>query len=651
MERQLTKLFESALCTLFKENGVDVPEKDLFKPSDIGTTRFADYQYNGVLRLFRVFNALIAKNGGSLITTPQTFSTMLIDHVKLLDTGNIIDKMELSKAFINITINNDSIFRQVMDLGKVLVTSDFTSLNTDNPKKIVVDYSSPNVAKSLHIGHLRSTIIGESITRLLMTAGHDVIGLNHIGDWGTQFGMIIMYLKTIYGNDEEMIMKFVEGADSDHLMKVYRNAKIMFDGKQGIVDMIYHESDGCVTSREVVLGADPTFANGSREQTYKLQQGDEFNTKLWKCICKISSNEYSKIYNMLNIKHLIERGESFYQPIIPDVLDKIEAAGYLRAENGAKIIQLPGWSYPLIVVKSDGGYTYDTTDLAALYHRLCVMDVDEAIYVTDSGQAGHFTMCFEVAEKMGWTASGSKKLRHIGFGLVCGKDGTKLKTRSGETVRMLDVIDEVINLSEKIINERASGKIEGMGMDSVTAYYEGKSADEIKENSRSIGINTLKYFDLSHNFNSNYKYDPDMMFRFTGDTGVYLMYCFARINGIIEKSSMTVDRNDVTTLLSVLNSDTIDQQSIRFDNETRKLLLHINGIFIVLNEALNTVSTTCLTRYLYDLCTLFNSYIAVKDNKIIGSKNEAFGISLCIITSKIIENVFDILTFDKVEHI
>lgn len=599
LEEYLRDVFLKAITKL-----VDTEtETNLIKDSDISGTKYADFQYNGLVRIMMILKKL--KPGE--IFTLQSIEAYLKTHIKEFDHLNIIDKLELSKNFINIVINNDFLLKSVSEYFDQSVNLKAEVVN----KNIAVDYSSPNVAKSLHIGHLRSTIIGESIVRLLKRAGYNVTGFNHIGDWGTQFGMIINYLKTKY--EEAELFDFLLSADSNNLMNIYREAKKMFD-----------------ESAE--------FATESRNQTYKLQQGDEFNTKIWRLICAISSKEYSEIYKTLNIKHLVEKGESSYQHLIPKVLQLLDDSGLTKIEDGAKLIMLEKWTYPLMVVKSDGGYTYDTTDLAALYHRLVELNFDEVIYVTDSGQKSHFEMCFEVANKMGWT-SDSKRLTHIGFGLVCGKDGSKLKTRSGDVVKMLDVIDEVKQLAFNVVLERSriyKENVTSQSQDPTHEFYRLITEDQMKELSRKIGLNTLKYFDLSHNFESNYKYDPELMFRFNGDTGVYLMYCLARINSIVEKSTIKDPFLDLNYPCS---------------KETHDLLVHINNFTSCIETATKNFNTNKLTNYVYNLCTLFNSFIGQKNGKILGSEFESVGIMICLIVSSMIKEIFNILSFEEVEHI
>lgn len=646
MEKIFNQVFQSAYVSYLSDEGMP-PEiiETLVKNNDVTSTKFADFQFNGIMRIFKGLKEF-TKNPA----TVSDVASNIIDRVnEYFKNTQIIQTIKHDKNFINITMSNTFILNTVINYGSHLIKNGpkhygmcniQLNAKTENNKKqrIVADYSSPNVAKSLHIGHLRSTVIGETIVRLLLNEGHEVIGLNHVGDWGTQFGMIINYLKKMYSSDHDL-MAFIGTANSKDLMDIYRNAKKEFD-------------------------SDKTFANESRDQTYKLQQGDSFNTKIWKAICEISSKEYSDIYKLLNVQYLTERGESFYQLIIPDVLKMLEGSGLLINENGATIIKLDNWSYPLMVVKSDGGYTYDTTDLAALYHRLLIMKADSIIYITDAGQKTHFDMCFDVANKMGWTRSESndlKKLTHIGFGLVLGKDGTKLKTRSGDVVKMLDVIDDVVILSRNIINERIKkcntlSSDKTLDTDPTSIYYQNISDTDIVKMSQRIGLNTLKYFDLSHRFETNYKYDPDLMFRFTGDTGVYLMYCFARINGIIEKSTIVADlnlkRNNVSSIQLLFDKlDLVKIDDKYFTKETRELMIHIMNFDTYLDRAVANLNTVDLTKYLYSLCTYFNTFISQKNGKIIGSTDETIGIVLCLIVSKIIECVFNLLSFEPVDHI
>lgn len=637
VEGYLYCIFAKAIKIYFLEENIN-DDINIFKEKDITLSHYADYQFSGIVRIFQFLkhNNKSAKHMYTLKNVADKLIQIILNDENIM-AHQIISKIELIKNFINITISDDFLhhyaYEQSIEILSGCLTYKHENIDVDDNKyfdierkNIIVDYSSPNVAKNLHIGHLRSTIIGESITRLLKVVGHNVTGINHIGDWGTQFGMIINYLKIIY-IDTDKIMNYIAETTSAQLMDIYRAAKKLFD-------------------------SDSQFADNSRKQTYLLQQGDSINICIWKQICIISSKEYNKIYQLLNVKNLMECGESYYQYLIPEVLQILENANYIKEVSGAKMIHLENWTIPLIIVKSDGGYTYDTTDLAALYYRLIKCNVDHVIYITDSGQKSHFDMCFEIANLIGWTKY-NKKLTHIGFGVVCGQDKKKLKTRSGDVMKMYDVIADVIEESHKIIKERVILAMSDEKNDNL--YYKNLSDEDMLNISRKIGINTLKYFDLNHSYSSNYNYDPKIMFQFNGNTGVYLMYCYARINGIIEKSKINIDRFDKIFIkqffMKYFKDDNIKQkESKELTKETHALMLHIINLKKNLYNAVENFDVNILVKYLANLCVYFNSFISQKDGKIIESENEYFGIAMCLITSTIIEKLFDILSFEIVNH-
>ncbi|MGB7565908.1 MAG: arginine--tRNA ligase, partial [Prochlorococcaceae cyanobacterium] len=292
---------------------------------------------------------------------------------------------------------------------------------------VVVDFSSPNIAKEMHVGHLRSTIIGDALARVLEFRGHPVLRLNHVGDWGTQFGMLITHLKQVA--PETLIT--ADAVDLGDLVAFYREAKKRFDD-------------------------DPTFQATAREEVVKLQGGDPVSLKAWGLLCEQSRREFQQIYDRLDIR-LSERGESFYNPYLAAVVADLEAAGLLVVDDGAGCVFLEGVQgkdgqpLPLIVRKRDGGFNYATTDLAAIRYRFAAAPEGDGagrvIYVTDAGQASHFAAVFQVAERAGWIPEGGR-LEHVPFGLVQGEDGKKLKTRSGETVRLKDLLDEAVERAD-----------------------------------------------------------------------------------------------------------------------------------------------------------------------------------------------------------
>ena len=371
-----------------------------------------------------------------------------------------------------------------------------------NDAAVVVDFSSPNIAKEMHVGHLRSTIIGDSLARVLEFRGHRVLRLNHVGDWGTQFGMLITHLKQVAPET----LNTADAVDLGDLVAFYREAKKRFD-------------------------EDEAFQTTSREEVVKLQGGDPVSLKAWGLLCDQSRREFQKIYDRLDIR-LSERGESFYNPYLGSVLSGLKEAGLLVTDDGAECVFLEGVSgkdgkpLPVIVRKSDGGFNYATTDLAAIRYRFAqASDGDGArrvIYVTDAGQANHFAGVFQVAKRANWIPEHGR-LEHVPFGLVQGEDGKKLKTRSGDTVRLRDLLDEAVERAEADLRRRLA--------------EEGRSEDDqfIQHAAGTVGLAAVKYADLSQNRITNYQFSFDRMLALQGNTAPYLLYAVVRIAGIARK--------------------------------------------------------------------------------------------------------------------
>ncbi|MFN9624156.1 MAG: arginine--tRNA ligase [Cyanobacteriota bacterium] len=361
---------------------------------------------------------------------------------------------------------------------------------------VIVEFSSPNIAQEMHVGHLRSTIIGDCLARVLEFRGHPVLRLNHVGDWGTQFGMLITHLK-------EVAPEALERADAVNLgdlVSFYRQAKRRFD-------------------------ENPAFQAASREEVVRLQGGDPLSLKAWTLLCDQSRREFQQIYDRLDIE-VQERGESFYNPYLPAVVADLRAAGLLVEDGGAQCVFLEPDKPPLIVQKSDGGFNYATTDLAAIRYRFASPPHGDGarrlIYVTDAGQASHFAAVFAVARRAGWVPEGAR-LEHVPFGLVQGDDGKKLKTRSGDTVRLKDLLEEAV--------QRAENDLRGRLAD------EGRQEEEsfLREVSTAVGLGAVKYADLATNRITNYQFSFDRMFSLQGNTAPYLLYALVRLAGIARR--------------------------------------------------------------------------------------------------------------------
>ncbi|MDA0886537.1 MAG: arginine--tRNA ligase [Cyanobacteria bacterium] len=365
---------------------------------------------------------------------------------------------------------------------------------------VIVDFSSPNIAKEMHVGHLRSTIIGDCLARVLEFRGHPVLRLNHVGDWGTQFGMLITHLKQVAPE----ALEHPDAVDLGDLVTFYRQAKARFD-------------------------ADEAFQATAREEVVKLQGGDPVSLKAWGLLCEQSRREFQQIYDRLDI-HLVERGESFYNPYLQKVVDDLSAATLLVTDDGARCVFLEGMSgkdgkpLPLIVQKRDGGFNYASTDLAAIRYRFSQAGdgASRVIYVTDAGQASHFAGVFQVARRAGWIPQGAS-VEHVPFGLVQGDDGKKLKTRSGDTVRLKDLLDGAVQRAEADLRLRLA--------------EEGRTEDGafIQHVAHTVGLAAVKYADLSTNRITNYQFSFDRMLALTGNTAPYLLYAVVRIAGIARK--------------------------------------------------------------------------------------------------------------------
>ena len=451
---------------------------------------FGDFQANGALPLAKPLKQAPRQIAGAIVEALQANPAF---------AALCLEPQIAGPGFINLTIRPECLAAEVSArlgdprLGVPEVQDDAA---------VVVDFSSPNIAKEMHVGHLRSTIIGDSLARVLEFRGHRVLRLNHVGDWGTQFGMLITHLKQVAPET----LNTADAVDLGDLVAFYREAKKRFD-------------------------EDEAFQTTSREEVVKLQGGDPVSLKAWGLLCDQSRREFQKIYDRLDIR-LSERGESFYNPYLASVLSGLKEAGLLVTDDGAECVFLEGVTgkdgkpLPVIVRKSDGGFNYATTDLAAIRYRFAqASDGDGArrvIYVTDAGQANHFAGVFQVAKRANWIPEHGR-LEHVPFGLVQGEDGKKLKTRSGDTVRLRDLLDEAVERAEADLRRRLA--------------EEGRSEDDqfIQHAAGTVGLAAVKYADLSQNRITNYQFSFDRMLALQGNTAPYLLYAVVRIAGIARK--------------------------------------------------------------------------------------------------------------------
>ncbi len=472
-QQALASLMTAALAAAFGPEYADADP--LIRPS-----QFADYQSNMALPL-----------ANRLRRPPRDIAAELAGH---LGGTEMVSAAEVSgPGFINLTLRGDWIADQATGqlgsprLGVCLA---------DPPEKIVVDYSAPNVAKEMHVGHLRTTVVGDSIVRVLEHLGHAVIRANHVGDWGTQFGMLLEHL--LDAGEEAAYAQLAAG----EINAFYQAAKVKFD-------------------------TDPSFAERSRLRVVALQAGDAETLRLWGMLVNDTKQYYNAIYARLGVT-LTDADlapESFYNPMLASVCDELQSKGVAVISEGALCAFPPGFTgrdgspLPLILRKSDGGYGYGTTDMAAIRYRICDLHARRLIYVVGSEQAQHFEMVFAVARQAGWLTE-SISAEHAAIGMVTGADRKRFRTRTGGSVKLIDLIDEAVGRAEEVIKDR---------------YDDPDLRAQIAE---AVGIGALKYADLSVARESSYVLDFDRMLALTGNTGPYLQYATARIRSIFRRAGI-----------------------------------------------------------------------------------------------------------------
>ena len=510
---------------------------------------FGDFQANGALPL--------AKPLGQ---PPRAIATAIVVQLTADPAFSelCLEPQIAGPGFINLTLRPE---RLAVELQARLGDPRLGVPKVELQAPVIVDFSSPNIAKEMHVGHLRSTIIGDALARVLEFRGHPVLRLNHVGDWGTQFGMLITHLKQVA--PEALTM--ADAVDLGDLVSFYRQAKARF------VD-------------------DESFQTTSREEVVKLQGGDPVSLKAWGLLCDQSRREFQKIYDQLGIR-LTERGESFYNPHLQEVVDDLRAAGLLVVDAGAGCVFLEGVSgkdgqpLPLIVQKSDGGFNYATTDLAAIRYRFAPGPggdgASRVIYVTDAGQASHFAGVFQVAQRACWIPSHCS-VEHVPFGLVQGDDGKKLKTRSGDTVRLKDLLDEAVERTEADLRQRLAD--------------EQRSEDEafIQQVATSVGLAAVKYADLSTNRITNYQFSFDRMLALTGNTAPYLLYAVVRIAGIARKGGDLGAGAVASLSFSEAQEWALVRELLKFDG--------------VIAEVEQELLPNRLCNYLFELSQVFNRF-------------------------------------------
>jgi arginyl-tRNA synthetase len=569
----LEERLRAAIAAAFGEDAQDVDPM-------LQVSQHADYQANVALALAR-----------KLRRSPRDVASAILERLSL--EGIAREVGTAGAGFINITLSDEFLTKVLRDLAR----DERRGIDVAAPREtVVVDYSSPNVAKEMHVGHLRSTVIGDCLVRVLEARGHDVIRQNHVGDWGTPFGMLI-----------EHMVDLGSGGDGDvgvgDLSAFYRAARAKFD-------------------------ADPAFADRSRRRVVMLQAADPATLAHWKALVERSAVYFGEVYARLGVKLRREDivGESFYDPLLAPTVAELEAKGLAVSSDGALCVFPPGFAgrdgapLPLIVRKQDGGYGYAATDLAALRHRTGTLHATRILYVVGAPQAQHLEMVFATARLAGWLHAPAEA-RHVGFGSVLGTDRKMLKTREGDAVKLVELIDEAI--------ARADAK--------VAEKNPGLAAEERADLARKIGVGAIKYADLSSDRIKDYVFDWSRMLAFEGNTAAYVMYCCARSRSIFRKGA--VEHGDVSGADIVVASP-----------EEHALAVALLRFGTAVRHVAESLEPHHLCGYLFEVAGLFATFYQACPVLQAEGATRRSRLALCELTARILGRGLDLLGIEAPER-
>jgi arginyl-tRNA synthetase len=566
--------------------------------------KFGDYQSNAAMGL--------AKRLGK---KPREVAEQII---AALHIDEICEPPEIAgPGFINLRLKPSYLATTLREIPTVAVKE--TSVDrvgiapTTKPETVVVDLSSPNLAKEMHVGHLRSTVIGDCVARVLEFAGHNVIRENHVGDWGTQFGMLVAYLRRIKPD----IIARPDSIEIADLESFYVQAKTLFD-------------------------ADEKFRDESRETVVALQKGDPTVRLIWKAFCDESLRHCHEIYKRLGVQ-LIDRGESFYNELMDEVVRRLEqkrdsgADPAIRDSAGALCIFPEGFTtregepLPVIVRKSDGGFNYATSDLATIIHRVEALQATRIIYVVGLSQKQHFDMLFAAAPRVVKIGPGVR-MQHLGFGNMLAPGGRPFKTREGGTIKLKNLLDEAVARARQVIESRAT-------VDDDTAPSKSVQTEEVAE---VVGLGAIKYFDLSHSLSSDYTFDIDTMLSLEGNTAPYMMYAYARIRSIGRKAEID---------FAELSADAAIVLEHPTEIALAKKLVQFAEKFAIVESELRP---NVLTDYLYELAKSFSRFYDKKLGvRVIDASPESLRVSrlrLCDLTARTLKLGLFLLGIQTIEH-
>ncbi|WP_087025869.1 arginine--tRNA ligase [Thaumasiovibrio subtropicus] len=541
--------------------------------------QFGDYQANGVMG--------VAKKLG---TNPREFAQNVLEH---LDLDGIAEKTEIAgPGFINIFLSKQWLAEQAENALK----DQRLGIAPEQQQTIVVDYSAPNVAKEMHVGHLRSTIIGDAVVRTLEFLGHNVVRANHIGDWGTQFGMLIANLERVQKASGEVSMELAD------LEAFYRESKKLYD-------------------------EDEAFAERARNYVVKLQSGDEYCAKMWKQLVDVTMEQNQRNYDRLNVSLTRDdvMGESMYNAMLPEIVADLKAKGLAKEDDGAQVVFLDeyknkdGEPMGVIIQKRDGGFLYTTTDLACAKYRYEQLNADRVLYFIDSRQHQHLMQAWTIVRKAAYVPE-SVSLEHHAFGMMLGKDGRPFKTRAGGTVRLVDLLDEA--------EERASKLIEEKNPD--------LAAEEKRTIATTVAMAAVKYADLSKNRTTDYVFDWDNMLAFEGNTAPYMQYAYTRVASIFKRSGLAEAELTAPIVIGDEKEQTLLSKLLQFE------------------EAVTTVAREghphVMCSYLFELAGSFSSFYEACPILQAEDATKQSRLKLALLTAKTIKQGLDLLGINTLER-
>ena len=563
---QLTPIFSNAMNSLDVPESIWLPLLGKATVEDHGDVAFPCHSLAGILK-----------------KSPQEIAIQISELVASdLQSFAIVSSMS---GFVNITAKPEWLLNRI----SILLADPRLGVSVNQKKTFVVDYSAPNVAKEMHVGHLRSTVIGDTIVRMLEFKGHTVIRENHVGDWGTPFGMLIEHLLDL-GEDRAANELGVGDLDS-----FYKQARSKFV-------------------------SDEEFANRSRSRVVLLQGGDAETLRLWRILVDESMRYFNEVYSMLGVMLTDDdiRGESSYQELLPEVVYRLKESGDLEESDGADVVFPGGWvnrdgePLPMIIRKADGGYNYSTSDLACIIDRVERLGCDGFLYVVGTPQKQHFEMVFQVAKKAGFMSHNHQAV-HVNFGSVLDTDGKVLKSREGEVIKLHDLLEEAIRRAKQSIDDKNPDLL-------------GKEREEV---ARAVGIGAVKYADLSTERTKDYVFDWEKMLSFEGNTAPYLQYAYARISSIFRKWGG--DRESLTTNLESL----MESELSNLRSEEILLSRRLVEFPSILDDSVSTFSPHKLCKHLHSIASSFASFyencgILKEDDEAISRRR----LALCEVTSR-----------------